>query len=364
MVFDPSKAGKSLCSCGMIAETFGGLCDRCASLQTLGLGSHATSEQIESTYLTLVKVWHPDRFAHDPRLSKDAEDKLKEINAAHDYLLSHPEQPQPRSAPRAEKRATTIHPGPAVDFEGEETEEIRRILRRRQKSRVPGILLKAGFALGAVAFLALLWFTGDSFLSSNAFTARAWDQLKLEVKHDAAVHFSSGSTKETQQPAAIPASPAADSTAKTAPASTPETHGQPAQHLLPAKPVQAVKPYITAGLTPAEVLSVLGKPTSSSGEKMLYSDSEIDFKNGQVAGWKISPASPIRVKLWSDSPSVPGLTTFGVGSSKSDVIALQGTPTYFSENEFGYGNSRIFFQNNRVTSWKETTGSAPLRVAH
>jgi len=97
---------------------------------------------------------------------------------------------------------------------------------------------------------------------------------------------------------------------------------------------------------------------------MFYDKSEIDFKNGQVAGWKISPTSPIRVKLWSNSPSVPGLATFGVGSSKSDVIALQGTPSYFSENEFGYGNSRVFFQNNRVTSWKENGASPPLRVAH
>ena len=57
---------------------------------------HATTDEIENTYMTLVKVWHPDRFAHDPRLRKDAEEKLKEINAAHDYLLAHPKQAPPR----------------------------------------------------------------------------------------------------------------------------------------------------------------------------------------------------------------------------------------------------------------------------
>lgn len=361
MVFDPSRAGKSLCGCGMVAETFGGLCDRCASLQTLGLGTQATLEQIESTYLTLVKVWHPDRFTHDPRLSKEAEEKLKEINAAHDYLLAHPPQETSRSVPRTERPAAPRSPGPPMDFEEEETEEVRRILRRRQKSQVPAILVKVGFALGAVAVVVLLWFTGDSFLSSNALTARAWEQLKLEVKHDAAVHFTSATTTEAQQTNGTPAQmPDAHSVTpdSTATANAPVAHNQPIQH------VQGVKPYITAGLTPSEVLAVLGKPTSSSGEKMFYSHSEIDFKNGQVAGWKIDPSSPIRVKLWSESPSVPGLTTFGVGSSKSDVIALQGTPSFFSDNEFGYGNSRVFFQNNRVVSWKETAGSAPLRVAH
>jgi hypothetical protein len=365
MVFDPTKAGKSLCACGMVSDTFGGLCDRCACLHTLGLESQALPVDIESTYLTLVKVWHPDRFAHDPRLRKEAEEKLKEINAAHDYLLTHPKQEPPRPAPRTETPPTPMEAG-SLDFEGEETEEIKRILRRRQKSPVPGILLKAGFALGGVALIVILWFSGDSFLSSNAVTARAWDQLKLEVKHDFAVHFTSGTTTDTQQtsgtpaPVPVPATPVPAAT----PATPVVTQNAAVQHVTARQHVQAVKPYITAGLTPMEVLSALGKPTTSSGEKMFYDKSEIDFKNGQVSGWRIDPASPIRVKLWSDSPTVPGLTTFGVGSSKSDVIALQGTPTFFSDNEFGYGNSRIFFRNNRVVSWKESSESAPLRVAH
>jgi hypothetical protein len=112
-----------------------------------------------------------------------------------------------------------------------------------------------------------------------------------------------------------------------------------------------------------EVLTALGQPTSSTGEKMFYGNSEIDFKNGQVSGWKMDPASPIRVKLWSDSPSAPGLTTFRVGSRKSDVIAVQGTPTLFSDNEFGYDNSRVYFQNDRVVSWKQAPASVRLRVA-
>jgi len=354
MAFDPSKAGKSLCACGMVADTFGGMCDRCASLQALGLGTNATPEEIESTYRTLVRVWHPDRFTHDPRLSRDAEEKLKEINAAHDYLLTHPKQEVPRPPERQPIAEQPFVPS-EVDLEGEETEEIRRILRSRQKSNVPAILLKVGFALGAVAFVAVLWLTGDSFLSSNQLTARAWDQLKLEVKHDVAVHFQSGSSSQAPLPAAAPAPIAAP--APNPAVVAPEEKTRPAAH----RPV-AAKPYITAGLTPAEVIAVLGNPTSSSGEKMFYNASEIDFKNGQVAGWKIDPVAPIRVKLWSETPSVPGLSTFGVGSTKSDVITLQGTPTLFSDNDFGYGNSHVFFQKNRVTSWKDS-GDVPLRVA-
>lgn len=358
MVFDPTKAGKSLCACGMVADTFGGLCDRCVSLQSLGLTYDATPDLIENSYRTLVKVWHPDRFAHDPKLRKDAEEKLKEINSAHDYLLTHPRQTPSRPA---EKPATPEHPfvPPDFDFEGEETDEIKRILRRREKSQIPRILLRVGIAIGSVTFLVILALTGDSFLSSNQTTARAWDQLKLELKHDFSVHFGSTSTSSSQAaPAATPAPPATVAAAEIPPAPKEKAGPAPQQ----AKHIMAAKPYITAGLTPSEVISVLGNPTSSSGEKMFYSGSEIDFKNGQVSGWKIDPASPIRVKLWSETPAVPGVNTFGVGSTKSDVIALQGTPTMFSDNDFGYGNSHVFFQNNRVTSWKNS-GSVPLRVA-
>ena len=96
---------------------------------------------------------------------------------------------------------------------------------------------------------------------------------------------------------------------------------------------------------------------------MFYKGSEIDFKNGQVAGWKIDPqTSPIRVKLWPSAAPVPGVTTFAVGSSKSDVITVQGTPTLFSDSQFGYGKSLVFFQNDKVVGWKEDPGSVRLRV--
>jgi hypothetical protein len=113
------------------------------------------------------------------------------------------------------------------------------------------------------------------------------------------------------------------------------------------------------------VLAILGTPTSSSGEKMFYKGSEIDFKNGRVAGWKIDANSePIRVKLWPSTAPTPGLTQFARGSSKSDVIAVQGTPTLFSDSKFGYGSSVVLFQNDRVVGWQEDPNSVHLRVAH
>ncbi len=56
------------------------------ALATLGLPPRATRDQIHSAYRDLVQVWHPDRFAHNPRLQDAAQAKLREINKAYDLL--------------------------------------------------------------------------------------------------------------------------------------------------------------------------------------------------------------------------------------------------------------------------------------
>src|SRR5580658_5038877 len=76
------------CSCGNVAVEGGAECTRCRSLRALGLQVGATDSQIRSAYHVLVKVWHPDRFQHDPLLITQADEKLKSINTAFQYLTS------------------------------------------------------------------------------------------------------------------------------------------------------------------------------------------------------------------------------------------------------------------------------------
>lgn len=69
--------------------------------ETLGVVEGASAQELKVAYRDLAKVWHPDRFAHDPRLQQKAQEKLKEINEAYEQLTSGRIRFQKRTSSRA-----------------------------------------------------------------------------------------------------------------------------------------------------------------------------------------------------------------------------------------------------------------------
>lgn len=65
--------------------------ERC--LEILDLPGEVSRAEMKQVYRDLVAVWHPDRFAHNPRLQKKAEHKLKEVNLAYQLMLGLPPAP-------------------------------------------------------------------------------------------------------------------------------------------------------------------------------------------------------------------------------------------------------------------------------
>jgi len=53
----------------------------------LGVSENASEEDIKRAYRTLVKKFHPDRYAGDPNAAAAATEKLKQINQAYDMLI-------------------------------------------------------------------------------------------------------------------------------------------------------------------------------------------------------------------------------------------------------------------------------------
>lgn len=59
----------------------------------LGIKAGASQAEVKQAYRELAKLWHPDRFSNDPTLQQQAEEKLKAINEAYQYLKDY--QPPP-----------------------------------------------------------------------------------------------------------------------------------------------------------------------------------------------------------------------------------------------------------------------------
>jgi hypothetical protein len=75
----------------------------------LGVKPGVSDGELKTAHRDLAKVWHPDRFLHDPRLQEKAQEKLKEINEAYEQLISRHKRRVPPSPPRpTSHRAQTV----------------------------------------------------------------------------------------------------------------------------------------------------------------------------------------------------------------------------------------------------------------
>ena len=55
-------------------------------LQILGLKPDYSEAELEDAFQERADAWDPERFAHNPQLRSDAEEKLRHIHAAHEFL--------------------------------------------------------------------------------------------------------------------------------------------------------------------------------------------------------------------------------------------------------------------------------------
>ena len=374
----------SLCACGNSVRPGSSRCPRCDALNALDLEMDATEAQIRNAYRLLVKVWHPDRFQTDQKLKEAAETKVKEVNSAYDFLTSAasergPWRPQSRPAPDAASSPFQEPPATARTASnqspGRQTVPIdvqASILRLR-----PWPIIRFSLKVAALFFALLLgrylWIAFEVPDPAGGDVARIYD-----IGKDSILRGLDGPKRrffdavERDWRRIVPrdsraTAPDIPQTGQAAPSVSPQTSPIAPQkpsdqhpHKSPAA-TPKILPYITVGSTKDEVLTQLGAPTSSSEDTLAYGKSELYLKGGSVIGWRIDPvSSPIRVMLWPSSAVDPNLASYTIGSTKDEVLTVQGTPSAFTGDRFEYGKSEVIFHNNRVVSWKEDPHSTPL----
>ena len=71
--------------------------------ELLGVSPGVSARDLKTAHRDMAKVWHPDRFSHDPRLQQKAQEKLKQINEAYDQLTLRKFKWQPPSPPPVDR---------------------------------------------------------------------------------------------------------------------------------------------------------------------------------------------------------------------------------------------------------------------
>ena len=147
-------------------------------LRVLGLAPGASEQEIKTAYRDLAKVWHPDRFAHDPRLQQKAQEQLKEINDAYARLASG-DFARPHARSRASARpASDAHPPRAAHTpprapnsngaqgDSQATRAATTTVDARVATRATRRVSRVAIAAPAIAFCATFAFVTPRLLSN------------------------------------------------------------------------------------------------------------------------------------------------------------------------------------------------------
>jgi uncharacterized protein YnzC (UPF0291/DUF896 family) len=77
---------------------------------TLGVNEGTSERALRRQYLSLVRRWHPDRFANDPAGQAVANEKLRQIIQAYELLSAAPRHPSMPPPPATHTREPTRAP--------------------------------------------------------------------------------------------------------------------------------------------------------------------------------------------------------------------------------------------------------------
>lgn len=354
----------NFCSCGNAIDQDDTQCGRCTALQALGLDARADHEDVERTYRILVKVWHPDRFQSDPKVRAEADEKLKSINAAYSYLNSEAGQKRGTPPPDAERSEEPRAEGAS----GANTVALGAQKADKRTATASSLLLRLMMLACVLIVMAVVLLGADSYLSTNAQTAGSYARFKSQMlyglavaKNNALNGFEGKWRRKDSSPASPPAATQGDEGRAEASAQGKDANPNAP---VPVNMPTIKMPYVTVGLTRDEVAGVMGMPVSSTESEMAYHGAHFYLHNNAVVGWRIdSPAELQHVRLFPNGHVDPALRTFTFGSSRNDVIAVQGTPTLLTENKLAYGGSEVFLEGGRVVGWNDNHASTRLRVA-
>jgi hypothetical protein len=273
------------------------------SYKILGLSPDASIEARKQAYKDLVKVWHPDRFSHDPRLQQKAQEKLQEINEAYEKIKSLTNDQSQGTSWKKEQHDSS--------FENQQAYKppfSDNVLFRKRRKRS---------ALVWIVFVVL--FIGVSVILSQL--GNRTEQIQSE-------------------------------------------HGDalPSESLPPSSPIPEQRAYVTIGSTKDEVRALQGNPSRIIGDTWFYDASQVTFSSDKVVGYANNSENlHMRLMPKTDMTHIREKGYFTIGATKDEVIALQGTPGSIIGNTWVYGLSQIKFYDDTVVSYSNASQNLKVK---
>jgi curved DNA-binding protein CbpA len=272
--------------------------------EILGLSQDASIEARKQAYKDLVKVWHPDRFSHDPRLQQKAQEKLQEINEAYEKIKSLKNNEAQMTSWKKEHQDSSFETQQA--HKPFFTEKVRS---RKQPKR--NMLVWIWFFILLIGFSVIL------------------SQVTNRPEHAPSQHRDASSSESSTSSSLI----------------------------------TDRKTYFTIGSMKNEVQEIQGTPSSIIGDTWFYDASQITFSNGRVTGYSNNSGN-LHMKLLpkTDATHIREKGYFTIGSTKDEVIALQGTPDGVIGNTWIYDLSQIKFYNDKVVSCSNVSKNLKVKT--
>jgi hypothetical protein len=306
--------------------------------RVLDVSAGATEEAVRDARKLLAKVWHPDRHANDPELQKKAELKLAEVNAAFEAIrnakfpatVPGPVAASPR--PASPPPPAPPPPSPAPERPPPDARPHLEFTPRRRVRWSVLLLVFAAIGIGTYFAIVKLGTTSQSVASTP---------------HDAGL-------VEPPDAAIAGPMPAADAgVVVIADATTTPDPDQPAG-------------TFGLGSTRDQVRAAQGPPTkifTVITEDWSYGFSQVSFetRTGRVVGWwQID--TRLNAKLVPRDAAIAAKAkaagSFTKGSTKDEVIAVQGTPAKIDHVidetwTYGQASSIDFDAAGKVLDWTE-----------
>lgn len=366
--------------------------------EILGLKPGATEVQIKQAYRKLAKVWHPDRFPNDPSLQEMAQEKLKEINLAYDYLKSHQYTPPPED----EEYQKEEEPAPEEKPKPQERQATYTTTYKQPSffSKIP----KWFMIVIAIALIRALsgYFNAPSKPQKTEYTPPLYYPVPSRPVPPAIEPPYATEKPKVQKPIIKPLTKSPQQTAKVSPKplqdeilketqdtpqapeedskyaplleqiqeirnleeqkkALPQSHDKVAT--LPSPQRSVSRNYFTIGSSKNEVLAVQGTPSSIIGDTWHYDYSSIRFLDGKVKGYSnISENLHVKLPPKADSSLEHRRDYFTIGSSQDEVLAVQGTPSSIIGTTWHYAYSSVQFLYGRVKGYSDISHNLRVKL--